>query len=64
MMNQKLLPLPWHSHGGISCIKCIEMGMRGRFESWGRGDARVEHVIGGSWHQISRNFNVKIAMWR
>ena len=35
MMSQKLLPLPWHSNGWILCFSAIEMGMRGRFSSWG-----------------------------
>ena len=36
MMSQKLFPLPWHSDGWILCFSAIEMGMRGRFSSWGR----------------------------
>ena len=59
MMSHSSFLLPWQSAGWLLCFSATEMGMRGSLYSWG---ARTEHVIGGSWHQTYRNFNVKVAM--
>ena len=65
MMNQKLLPLPWHSNGWISCIKCIEMGMRGRFESWGRARGTCDRwLMASNLSQLQReNRHVEVGLF-